>query len=134
MPANSGGGREHTFTFRTQLATGYQSIMSSQVIIGTAIQASNVCYAQYVSGYVYLRNDAGTAWLGPVVAGTTATLANSQCTITNPVATGSGTLLDLILPLSFSTAFNGPKSIWQNAASAPGANSGWQPVGTWTVQ
>src|SRR5207248_454530 len=84
---------------------------------------------------LYLMNDAGNAWLGPITPGTSATVQNSQCVVNGAQtsASGSGNTLTLNLSLNFKSTFVGGKNIYGWAQDNGNANSGWQPIGTWTV-
>jgi len=52
------------------------------------------CFLHYVraANSLYLINDAGTKWLGPMTLGTAGTLENSQCSVNvgSSSASGSG--------------------------------------------
>jgi hypothetical protein len=67
--------------------------------------------------------------------GTTGTLQNSQCTLNVGAssATLSGNTYTLHLALTFQAGYAGAKSIFGYAGSQGGTNSGWQTMGTWTV-
>jgi hypothetical protein len=98
---------------------------------------SHVCYVRYsrVTNELALRNDAGTAWLGPVIAGTAGTLGNKQCTLDarNSAAAVAGSLLTIDLALSFAPEFKGRKSNYAVATDQAYNTSGMIKVGTWDV-
>jgi hypothetical protein len=48
--------------------------------------------------------------------------------------TSSGNTLNVSLAVSFPAAFAGTKNIYGYAQSVAGLGSGWQPLGSWTVQ
>ena len=60
---------------------------------------------------------------------------SSQCSVNAAGASVvlSGNQLTLNLPLSFQAAFGGAKSVYAYAGDTAGLNSGWHPLGTWTV-
>ena len=103
---------------------------------------ANGCMVEYAphTNSLYLLNDAGTAWLGPLTPGTTGTLSNSQCTVNGGPgvrgAGGSGSGLSpsliLILSLSASATFVGTQNLYMAAVDNKGLKSGWQQRGTWT--
>jgi uncharacterized repeat protein (TIGR01451 family) len=97
---------------------------------------SNSCLAYYnrATNQLFLFNDAGTAWLSPVALGAAGTLSNSSCSINAGMASApaSGMVLTLNLPVTFSPAFVGAKSIYMYAAGSV-ASSGWQTMGSWDV-
>jgi hypothetical protein len=96
---------------------------------------SNTCLLEYAraANQLYLFNDAGTGWLAPATVGAAGTLSNSQCSISMAAAnvTTSGTNLTLSLPMMFPAAFAGAKITYMYDGGSI-ANSGWQPMGTWT--
>ena len=102
--------------------------------------ASNVagsCLAYYSrsGNAMYLLNDAGSAWLGPVGMGTAGTLSNSQCTINtaaSSVSNVSGTDNVVNLAVTFASSFSGTKNVKMHVEGSSGYN-GWQIMGTWTV-
>jgi hypothetical protein len=98
--------------------------------------AANSCMLYYTkaTNQLYFLNDAGTAWSSPVAPGAAVTLSNSSCSVNVGAAsvTASGTDLILNLPVAFTAAYAGVKSIYMYAAGSSGA-SGWQNMGSWTV-
>src|SRR5439155_21899879 len=112
---SSGAGSTQTFAFVFSDPAGYTAILSAQILFSNPFVTSGSCYLFFnrANNTVYLTNDAGTAWQGPVTLGQTATLQNSQCAL-NPAAssaTGSGTNLTLNLALTFQPSFAGTKNI-----------------------
>jgi hypothetical protein len=85
---------------------------------------------------LYLKNDDGSAFLGPVTPGVAGTLSNSQCTLNagSSSVSGSGNTLTLNLDFSFQPAFAGTQGIYMYAIDQSGLTSpGRQSVGTWVV-
>jgi hypothetical protein len=62
-------------------------------------------------------------------------LQNSQCAVKvqSSTVSGSGNTLTLTLPLTFSSSFQGGRTIYTFTADSSGLISGWQNSGTWTV-
>lgn len=131
----SGTGASQTFSFLYSDPKGYSAISSASIIVNSSLYVVNACYLYYVpsSNVVYLANDAGTAWLGPVTLGQAGTVQNSQCTVsgTGSSATGTSSNLTINLSLTFQPAFSGSKNLYLEAND--GTDSGWQARGTWTV-
>jgi len=103
---------------------------------GLGVTASS-CYTRFDAGpnVLYLMNDAGTAWLGPLGIGMTAILQNSQCVLNaaSSSVTSSGNNVTVSLSLRFKTpAFTGAKNLYVYGNSAA-AYTGWLLAGTWTV-
>ena len=131
---NSGSGTSQTFSFVFTDPQGYAGL-NVMVIVNNALSFSGGCVFLYrpSGNTLYLENDTGSAWLGPVTLGQSGTLQNSQCTV-NPAASsgsGSGTTLTLNVALTFPSTFGGTKSIYMEAYD--GSDSGWQQKGTWTT-
>jgi pimeloyl-ACP methyl ester carboxylesterase len=99
------------------------------------VSSANSCIAYYAraTNQILLINDAGTAYT-PATPGSAVTLSNSNCSINAVAATVtlSGVDLTLNLPMTFAAGFAGAKSVFMFALGSS-ANSGWQPMGTWTV-
>ena len=139
MPS-SGAGVNQTFAFVVSDSKGAAAISAVSVIIGTTLAPARNCYLVYYPGsrLLYLMNDAGAGWLGPISPGTNTSLQNSQCGVNaaSTSITGSGSNLNannlsVNLALSFLPAFGGPKNVYMNATDT--VDSGWQQLGTWTV-
>jgi len=123
-----------TFTFTD--SKGWQDIGVVDILINSALDGRQACYIAYAGGAVnhfYLVNDAGTALLPDVsIAG--APLSNSQCTFTSGTVTTLGNTLTLTLPIAFTSQFQGNRVVYAAARSVGDvSNSGWQPVGVWSV-
>jgi len=131
-----GSGSSATFRFTYSDANGYQESNWVHGMFHTAVNQSGACYFQYIQSQnsLWLRNDAGTAWLGPVHVGSSGTLQNSQCAINSSASAvlGSASNLYLDLAISFQPAFQGTKQIYMHAADTTGLSSGWQSRGSWT--
>jgi len=134
---SSGSGSSQTFSFVYSDQKGYASITTLQTIINSSRSVSASCYLWHYPGTnaLYLSNDAGTGWLGPVALGSAGSLQNSQCTVDtgSSSASGSGTNLTVNLVLSFKPAFGGAKNVYMDAIDGYTLDSGWQQKGTWTV-
>ncbi|HUI80835.1 MAG TPA: SBBP repeat-containing protein [Bryobacteraceae bacterium] len=134
---SSGSGIMQTFSYVIfdQKGTSDLTQVWMDVSPGSATTA-NVCYTRYVlsPSSLYLLNDGGTVWTGPLTPGSSGTLHNSQCTLNAATssASASGTNLLVNLGITFSTTFVGVKSLYVDAANAT-AYTGWQPVGSYTV-
>jgi hypothetical protein len=132
---SSGIGASQTLTMLFSDANGYTDIPVMLVVANEVLSAAGSCY-MYVdrtSGFIYLMNDAATAWAGPLRLGSAGTMANSQCVVNAGASSlvGGGTNLTLRLALTFLR--RGTKGIYMYAQDAAGLNTGWQQRGTWTV-
>jgi hypothetical protein len=133
---SSGVGLNQTFSALYSDLNGFADIGTAMLNVNTSSNLAGGCAVEYVraSNQMFLRNDAGTAWMGPGTAGTAGVLQNSQCTLNLQASSTapSGTNLTVNYAVSFKTSFFGPKSIFMNAANAS-VTSGWLSTGTWTV-
>ena len=106
------------------------------LLLNSSFVAAGWRYVDYLPGSngLYLMNDAGADFLGPITPGSAATLQNSQCTLnaSGSSATIAGNTLTLNVSLTFKPAFAGAKKVFVFAYTAT-ANTGFQTGGTWTV-
>jgi len=125
-----------TFSITYEDTKGYSAISSSMIIFNNTLAAANGCYVFFSpsSNLLYLTNNAGTAWQGPISIGKSATLSNSQCSISGAgsSASGSGNNLTLNLPVTFQTAFAGSKGVYIEVYDGTN-DSGWVQISNWTV-
>jgi hypothetical protein len=104
---------------------------------GSSIFAANSCIVAYVpaSNALYLFNDASSATLGPLTAGSNGTpLSNSQCTLSpsGGLATFDTNNLTAPFNITFAGTFTGSKNVWGLAQSYSGTMSAWNLLGNWT--
>ena len=134
---SSGAGASQTFRFTFRDGDGFAQLRFVHGLFHTSITGANACYWRYTLGEntLWLRNDAGTAWLGPMTPGTSATIENSQCRLVGSTSavSGSATTLNVDVTIQFKTAFAGAKNVYLYAIDAMNLNSDWQLRGTWTV-
>jgi hypothetical protein len=135
---SSGSGSSQLFSFIFSDPNGHTDIHSVRVVIHPQLQAVNSCYLYYTKAdnKLYLINDAATALTAGLTPGSAGTIQNSQCAIngaTSSVA-ASGDTLTLNLLITFASGFTGPKTIFPYVQDVSGLVSGWQILGTWTVQ
>ncbi len=133
----SGSGPEAVLRFTVGDNEWASDISSVRVRINSTASDSGGCTVRLdaSSNLIYLYNDAGSSWLGPVTAGSSATLSNSQCTVR-----ASGTLASAVwdtyvysLNVIFSSSFTGAKYVWAMAADASSASSAYVQLGVWTA-
>ena len=131
---NAGAGASQVFTANYSDAQGYQDI--SRVFFMVAGSGTGVagCFAMLVpvANQLYLGNDSATVWVGPIQAGSSASLQNSQCILNGATSSGSGagSILTATFGLSFLSGFTGPKNIYQMVFGG-GGNTGWELKGSW---
>jgi hypothetical protein len=134
---SSGSGSTKTFTYSFSDPNGYGDLVSVQILLNQSLQANAGCYvyAARAANQLFLLNDGGSAWLGPVTAGGSGTVANSQCSInaSSSSISGSGNNLTVQLAATFSSGFAGSKYNYMWAYDSSGLATGWQMKGSWTV-
>jgi uncharacterized repeat protein (TIGR01451 family) len=117
------------------LGAGNLSVM--QLLFNTSVSGANACSISYnaASNVLYLANNAGSTWLGGIVAGQAGTQSNSQCTISGSgaSATVSGNQLALTVPVTFQASFAGVQNDYLFAYDNETLDTVWQQMGTWTV-
>jgi hypothetical protein len=127
----SGSGIGGVFLFDTVDPDGVGDLAQTHISFASA---TAYCYAIVAGTNVLLLNDTGSAWLGPVVLGSAATLENSYCRVNG---TNSRTMvisdnLAVYLDVKFKALY-GPLNVFLAAEDLEGAASPWLRVGTWTV-
>jgi 6-phosphogluconolactonase len=136
---NSGSGANQVFAFEYSDTNGYTHLSLAYAGFGpTAYGDEHTCRVEYVraTNALYLKNDAGTVFLGPVTPGGVGTLSNSQCALnaSESAVSGSGNILTLRLALSFTPAFAGTQGIFMYADDRNGQTTpGRLQRGTWIV-
>jgi uncharacterized membrane protein len=138
LSPSSGSGPSQTFALEYADPFGATDLTTVWVWFTSnfnSVSSANSCLVYYASAtsQLFLLNDAGTAY-SSAAPGAAVTLSNSQCSVNAAAAsvTSSGEDLTLNLPVTFTAAYAGVKSTWMFAAGSS-ANSGWQPLGIWTV-
>ncbi len=133
----SGSGSAQAFSAVYSSAAGGGDIDSVELLINSVFNSPHSCFLGYSKGQFLLLNDAGTAWLAAISAGS-GSVSNSQCTL---LGSGSGLSVSgnqatFVFNLQFQAAFAGQKSMWTNAYSASsGLGSAWPSTQSlsWTV-
>jgi hypothetical protein len=135
MTPNLGSGFDQRFQFTVRDAAGSQYITGVAVLFAASLNPVGGCMLVYdrPRGTVSLAYDNANGQ-SPVVPGTSATVANSQCALKGAgtsVAIGATTVV-LTVDLSFRAGFAGTKNVYLYGAEA-NANTGWMAAGQWTV-
>ncbi|HVP10943.1 MAG TPA: hypothetical protein VMV94_07105 [Phycisphaerae bacterium] len=133
---NSGTGSAQTFSLIYSDPSGYTAINFTELLLNSTPGVPGGCLVFFYrpANTVYLADDAGVTWQGPLALGQAGTLQNSQCTINaaNSSSAGAGNNLMLTLALSFQPAFQGTKYTYMGVQDTAGG-SDWQQLGLWTV-
>jgi len=127
------------FAFGFSDTKGYQDLGVLNILVNDSLDGRHACYLAYSqpSNTLFLVNDNGDALLPGRPLSASGALGNSQCTVTwssTPAAANGANLL-LTLNITFSRSFGGSRIFYMAARdAAEGNNTGWQSMGTWTVQ
>ena len=120
-----------TLSATYQDAADNANLVTSQILINTALDGRNACYMGYDHAHnlLYLVNDAGTALLPAITPGVgTATQQNSQCTIysqgSSSVPNGKNYALNVQIQLGAGLTNSG--IVYAGTQTSTGGNSGWQ--------
>lgn len=132
-------GSPQLFNLVVRDPNGYANLSRVYFSVNTSPTASpNTCHGFYdaAANAFFLYNDALTALMGPLSAGTSGTLQNTQCQLSGAqsrVLSTAGTDMNLALDLARLGGFgSGTKNLYLIATDAEGNNSGWQSVSAWT--
>ncbi|MEZ5352265.1 MAG: chitobiase/beta-hexosaminidase C-terminal domain-containing protein [Bryobacteraceae bacterium] len=122
---------------------GASAITNSQFLINTDLNGNNACYIGYLASanQLFLVKDTGPGLdlHGPIAPdGGSGVMENSQCRVTSAGSsvTRTGTDLRMTVRVLFKPGFSGLKLLYaaaQNFDANPLENTGWLPLGLWTV-
>ena len=120
---------------------GWQDIQYVQFIINTSTSGSRCFYGYYDQNKnkLYLRNDAGSAWLGVGFApGSNNSIENAYCKLdcsqTTVQPQPDGTTLKINWGLTFKSTFTGTKNTYLYIKDDTGSYNGWSKKGTWIIR
>jgi hypothetical protein len=132
---DSGVGSRQVFQFVFSDEKGFANINSAHVLFNTTPNPANGCAVRYDQNGLWLRDNAGAAWSGPLALGSGGGLNNSQCTVTgaSSSAGGSGKNLSVDLDITFAPSFTGQKTIYMYATNKDGKSGSWEAKGTWST-
>jgi 6-phosphogluconolactonase (cycloisomerase 2 family) len=119
-------------------ASGAGTISEGYMMVNNTISWTGACGTRYdhVANQLFIINDAGNAWLGPITPGAAATVQNSQCVLNGATSSvvAAGNNLTVNFSVSFLPAFTGNKNIYLFAFDgANNLNSGFTLLGTWNL-
>ncbi len=136
-PSSGSGLGPQTFSFVYSDPNGSGYLNEVMALFSPTGGFPNACYFLYIpaANSLYLFNDAGTTWLGPMTLGVAGTLQNSQCSVNvgSSSASGSGNNLTMNLAVTFTSSFAGTQTTFMKANDNGGKSSGWQIMGSWSV-
>jgi len=138
MSPGRGSGLSQVFSFTLNDNVGWQDLGIINVLINSSLNGNQSCYLAYSNPLttLYLMSDSGGGLLPGMPLNGSGFISNSQCAIdgAGSSVTSSGSSLTLNLSVSFSSSYLGDAIVYVAARDAAGHNSGWQPMGTWSVR
>ncbi len=130
-------GTSGLFSLQYSDADGNADFYRVQVAINDYLRGFRSCLVYYTAGadVIYLLDDLGATWQGPIAFGATGVLTNSQCSLNMGLSTRvrSGNNLTLNLYFTFNPGFTGAKSVFTEMMDNHALSPGWQTVGAYTV-
>jgi hypothetical protein len=138
----STGGVDQLLTFTIADTSGYTDLGVVNVLINGFIDGIGACYVAYLESINTLvlvddGGDAGGSYAGWMLLNGSGSIQNSHCRIdgAGSSATGNGDTLTLTLNVFFYEGFVGNQAVYSAARDSGGNNNtGWQVLGTWSVQ
>jgi len=133
---SAGSGAANRFTFTISDKGGASFLTGGAILFASTLSTSNACYLVWdgTKNTIALTYDNPAAGQTPFTPGTTGIATNEQCTMNaaNSTISMGTTQVFITLDLTFNSTFFGAKNVYLYAAETT-VNSGWIPVGTWTV-
>jgi hypothetical protein len=134
LARSSGIGMRFYFYFSD--SKGWQDLGVANILLNDFLDGRHGCYLAYSRpmNVLYLVNDTGDGLMPGILVTGSGMLSNSQCSITDPRVSGSGNTLTLSMVINFGSGFPGNK-VWYAAVRDVLENSsGWQTIGSYSVQ
>jgi hypothetical protein len=149
LSPTSGTGSSATFTITWD---DYVNVPAGiNFLVAPSLDGSHACWIYFKnngpSAEIYLASDDGLSWtdayrvtdpfIGPA---TGPGASNSQCGFASPPSWNTDRFVvhngvnTLTIPLTFTPAFNGTKTVYLRGITTTGFDTGYQPKGGWTVQ
>jgi glycosyl hydrolase family 123 len=133
---SSGSGSVQTFTFVATDSGGANNIKDMNMLFNASFTGVNGCWMYYdaAARQLSLAGDDTSNW-SSVNVGSASTVQNSQCRIPGSgiTVTASGNNLSVAVPITFTSAFSGAKSVFFRNTNNQGVDTGYSSVGTWNV-
>jgi len=134
---NAPGNSWVNFVARYSDGDGYDNIYQAFLLINDSLSQVNGIFVRYdrFTNKLYMRNDAGTSWIGGYAPGSNHQIVNSQavldCRYTGVIWTDDTLVIGWrIRTLS---SFAGAKKTYLKVMDLMGEEDGWNQAGSWTV-
>ncbi|MBI5083069.1 MAG: SBBP repeat-containing protein [Acidobacteria bacterium] len=133
---NAGSGSSQAFELSVTHPGGAPQIAVMEFTVAALLNKLPACRVRFspASGLLALADNNGQVWTA-VRPGTADTASNSQCTL-NGAASSTAAIAGgwkFTAAIAFAAGFAGQKQIWANASGVSGEETGFAPVGAWTV-
>ena len=126
-----------TFNFVASDVSGANAVSGINILFNSYFGGTNACWMYYdhPSNALWMASDDTSNW-SAVSLGSSGSLQNSQCSVNGGAVsvTVSGNNLTLTIPIVFTSAFTGTRTVFLRALDNAGLDSGYQAKGTWVVQ
>jgi hypothetical protein len=132
-----GSGSAQTFEFALADRKGIQDLSQSEFLIQSDRTRKGGCLflLDHSKNELVLFDDAAGAPVGRLKANESASLQNSQCTVSNPIVlTESPESILLQVHVEFSARFSGRRNIYGRGQDVTSRSSRWQWLGSWIVR
>lgn len=137
LTPTSGSGQTQTFTLTASDTAGASDISSVDMLINSAFNKQQACWMYFNAGShgLWLASDDGSWFGSPIGAGSGpgSSTYNSQCTVQFLSYSSSGNDVSFTVSITFSSAWQGDKTIWGESLDQAKDDSGYQQMGTYTV-
>jgi hypothetical protein len=129
----AGSSQKFALNWSTTPTASANAPVGVDMLIAPSLNGQNACWVYYDNGNdanfgtLWLASDDGTSWTQANKGSGSA--SNSQCTVGPGVTTGP-----LTIPITFKSGFAGTKTIYVEGVNGAGFDTGYQPLGGYTVQ
>ena len=115
---------------------GWKDLKSVHLLIHSGISGrdSFFLFFDLTKNKLYLRNNAGTAWLGGLAPGSSRILENAQgrLDLSKTTVSKSGKTLTVKWRVAFKSSFAGKRNLYLKGQDGS-TSTNWIPAGTWTI-
>lgn len=129
----AGAGSTQTFTLNVSDSSALTAV---NLLFNSSLTGVNGCWLYFdpASGALWLASDDESSWTARN-PGSASTLQNSQCALPangfNATSNSGG--IAITIPVTFSSAFAGSKSIYAKASDQAGMTTNYEQIGAWNV-
>lgn len=124
---------ETVYTYRA----GAANIKNARLLINKKVSSSKGIYFHYsvVKNKLFLRNSAGSKWLGGYLPGSSNVISNKYGSLdcSKTIVNESGDTLKITWFVTPTPLFKGTKNLYMHTKSLSGMRSGWVKRGEWTI-